>query len=212
MSLFKIASLSLVSILFLVGCNLPDTQKRTDSGDAQGSFYAEEVTGILVSESLDEDISLPKERLYLMKTCIRDLRHSKAVLNHPFLIEELNQEVKTDATGCLTWTEKITFEYLTDPVFIKYDRKIKSEGLHSGSYQVSYAINPWDTETYHNAVDLSKTKVKPLVDADAVAAKLSGNRRNRVTIFGSKTVVCSLMMKKWVIWKIIRTNYDTIST
>mgnify|MGYP001163347546 FL=1 len=179
MSLFRIASLSLASILFLVGCNLPDTQKRTDGGDAQGSFYADEVTGNLVSESLHEDISLPKERTYMMKACIRDLRHSKAVLNHPFLIEELNQEVKTDSTGCLTWNEKIAFEYLTDPVFIKYDRKIKSKGLHSGSYQVSYAINPWDTENYHNAIDLSKTKVEPLVDAEAVAAKLSGKSQKQ---------------------------------
>lgn len=174
MSLSKMASLSLIPLLFLAGCNLPDTQKRTDGGDAQGSFFADEVSGSLLNETLQEHISLPKERTYLMKVCIRDLRHSKPVLNHPFLIEELNQEITTDSTGCLSWNEKIAFEYLTDPVFIKYERKIKSKGLHTGSYKVSYAINPWDTENYHNAIDLSKNKVEPLLDSDAVAEKLSG--------------------------------------
>lgn len=179
MSLSKIASLSLVSILFLAGCNLPDTQKRTDGNDAQGSFFADEVSGSLLNETFQEDISLPKERIYLMKVCIRDLRHSKPVLNHPFLIEELKHEVKTDSTGCLSWNEKIAFDYLTDPVFIKYERKIKSKGLHTGSYKISYAINPWDTENYHNAIDLSKNKIEPLVDSEAAVEKLSGKSQTQ---------------------------------
>lgn len=179
MSLSRMALLATTSLFFLVGCNLPDTQKRTDSGDVQGSFFADEVSGSLLNEVLQEHISLPKERTYLMKVCIRDLKHSKPVLNHPFLIEELNQDVTTDSTGCISWNEKIAFEYLTDPAFIKYERKIKSKGLHSGSYKITYAINPWDTETYHNAIDLSKNKVEPLIDSDAIAEKLSGKSQKQ---------------------------------
>lgn len=179
MSLSKIASLSLVSVLFLAGCNLPDTQKRTDGSDAQGSFFADEVTGSLFNESLHENISIPKERTYAMKVCIRDLKHSKPVSNHPFLIEELNQELKTDSGGCLTWNEKVAFEFLTDPVFIKFDRKIKSTGLHTGSYKISYAINPWDTDNYRNAIDLSKNKVEPLAANDEVSEKLTGKSQKQ---------------------------------
>lgn len=179
MSLSKAVSLTLISIFFLTGCNLPDTQKRDDNNDAQGSFFADEVSGSLFSETFQEDISLPKERTYLMKVCLRDLRHSKPVLNHPFLIEELNQELKTDSIGCLSWNEKIGFDYLTDPVFIKYERKIKSKGLHTGSYKVSFAINPWDTENYRSAIDLSKKKVEPLLASEAAAEKLSGKAQTQ---------------------------------
>ncbi len=161
-------------MLALSACNLPDTQKRSDGSDSQGSFFADDVSGSFLNETFQEDISLPKQRVYLMKVCLRDLKHSKPILNHPFLIEELKQEVKTDSTGCLSWNENIALEYLTDPVFIKYDRKIKSTGIHTGSFKVSFAINPWDTDNYHNAIDLSKNKVEPLVDVEAAAEKLSG--------------------------------------
>lgn len=177
----KLISLTaLFSLLFLSACNLPDTQKRADGSDSQGSFFADEVSGSFLSESFLEDISLPKERVYAMKVCLRDLKHSKPVLNHPFLIEETKQEVSTDASGCLTWNESIVFEYLTDPVFIKIDRKIKSAGIHSGSYGISFAINPWDTDNYHNAIDLSKNKIQPLVAADDVKNKLSGKSQTQL--------------------------------
>jgi hypothetical protein len=174
-----LSSTLLTATLFLSACNLPDTQKRKDGGDAQGSFFADEVSGTLLNEKFQEDISLPKERTYAMKVCIRDLKHSKPVINHPFKIEEIEKETSTDATGCLTWNESVEFEYLTDPVFIKIDRKIKSAGIHSGSYEVSFAINPWDTENYHNAIDLSKNKVSPLVEKDEVKAKLTGKSQKQ---------------------------------
>lgn len=170
----------LASALFLAACNMPATQARKDGGSIQGSFYADEVTGNMVGESLRSDISLPTERVYAMKVCLRDLKHSKPVLNHTFLLEEINQEAKTDATGCLNWNEKVAFEYLAEPVFIKIERKIKSKGVHTGSYTISFAINPWDIENYHGSIDLSKNKVEPLYEKEEATARLSGKSTNKL--------------------------------
>ncbi|MBL7545831.1 MAG: hypothetical protein JNL11_18585 [Bdellovibrionaceae bacterium] len=161
------------SFVLLSACNLPGTQKRSDA-NGQGSFYADEVTGEFIAENFLEEISLPKERVYGMKVCLRDLQYSKPVIHHPFLIEETNIELKSDATGCINWNESVKFEYLTDPAFLKIDRKIRSKGVHTGSYAISFAVNPWDTENYHSTIDLSKKKVEPLISGEDVQQKLSG--------------------------------------
>lgn len=176
----SIKLLGIAHILILTACTMPATQKRKDGGNIQGSFFADEVTGSLVSEKLLNELSVPKERVYAMKVCLRDLKYSKPVLNHPFLIEEIKQEIKTDATGCLNWTEKVEFEFLTEPVFIKMERKIVSKGLHTGSYLISFAINPWDTENYHNAIDLTKNKVEPLYEKEEATARLAGKSINKL--------------------------------
>lgn len=175
---FKILFLISAS-LFLTHCNLPGTQKKDNSETSVSSFYVESLNGAYISESFLEEISIPKERTYTFKACLKDLKKSKPVVNHPFYIQEINQEIKTDSSGCLNWTEAIAFEFLSMPTFLKMDRSLTSKGLHTGTEVISFAINPWDIETYKQIIDLSKNKMPSLIEGEAVSAKLKGlNEKN----------------------------------
>lgn len=170
---FKIL-LTAMSLIALTNCNLPDTQKRQDAANSASSFFVEKLSGNFTSEKFHDDISIPKERVYTFKACLKDLKKSKAITNHPFLIEEINQEVKSDSSGCVNWTEGFSLEYLTEPSFLKMERKIVSKGLHTGAETIIFAINPWDIETYKEIVDLSKNNISPLTEGEAATLKLKG--------------------------------------
>lgn len=170
---FKLIAL-LFAVLLLTQCHMPSTQKREGTSDNISTFYIEKITGKFVSESFRSEISIPKERTFNFNLCLKDLKKSKPVINHPFYIEEINQEVKSDANGCLNWQESFAFNYLSSPTFIKVERSIKSLGIHMGSEKSAFAINLWDIETYKDVVDLKKDSVTPLIEGEAVPLKLSG--------------------------------------
>lgn len=172
MWLFKIVGL-LSTLLFLTQCNLPGTQKRDDIGSQSvSSFYVEKLSGNYISESFAKEISIPNQRTYTFKACLKDLKKSKPVINHPFFISETNQDLKTDASGCLSWNESFDFNFLTDPAFVKMERSIQSKGIHTGTEKIQFAINLWDIESYKEIIDLNKTSVTPLVEGEKANQKL----------------------------------------
>lgn len=178
MWLFKLLGL-FSTILFLTQCHLPSTQKREDLGTTSvSSFYVEKLSGNFLSEALETEISIPKQRTFAFKACLKDLKKSKPVINHPFFLEELKQELKSDASGCLSWNESFDFNYLTDPTFVRMERTIQSKGLHTGSEKLNFAINLWDVETYKEIIDLNKTTITPLLEGESVKAKISGSDKN----------------------------------
>ena len=174
MLLFRIVGL-ISTIIFLTQCNLPGTQKREDGGSQSvSSFYVEKLSGNFMSETFATEISIPKQRTYTFKACLKDLKKSKPIINHPFAIAEINQELKTDASGCLSWNESFDFNFLTEPSFVKMERSIQSKGIHTGTEKIQYAINLWDIESYKEIVDLSKTSVTPLFEGEKASQKIKG--------------------------------------
>ncbi|MCK6597938.1 MAG: hypothetical protein L6Q37_06200, partial [Bdellovibrionaceae bacterium] len=87
--------LMMIGLLYLTHCQLGETQKRIDSQASASSFYVEKISGSFVSESFNENISIPKDRTYQFSVCLKDLKKNKAITNHPFLIEEIKETLTT---------------------------------------------------------------------------------------------------------------------
>lgn len=172
---FSISLAAILTSVFLTGCHLPSTQKDIDSKGTSSTFFLDDIKGEFNSESFIKEISIPKTRSYAIKACLKDLKYSKGILEHPFKIEELNLELKTDTTGCLNWMEIVEFDFLMDPTFITLGRTIISNGIHRGSIAVKFAVNPWDLETHRSIINLDKISPTPLLTEAESLLKLKGH-------------------------------------
>ncbi|WP_413291026.1 hypothetical protein [Bdellovibrio sp. HCB337] len=166
-----------LSLSGLTACNIPTPQAREGSDEtAAATFFVTEIKGDAVASNLNKDYAIPKSKTFNFSACLKDQAQSKPLIGHPFRIEEINKELKTDEKGCLNWMEEVPFNYFATPTYIEWKRKITATGLHKGSRVAQFAINPWnDTDKSQAVVNLSNTTPTRLATGDEdVKAALSG--------------------------------------
>lgn len=143
---FTKIALSLLT-LNLAACNLPTPKnkdgKGTDNQVATFTAQAMADKSKAMEVSVQGPFSLPSSKTFNLQACVTDVAYSKPILGHDFLIEEINQKVTSDKSGCLAWSENIDFNFLANPQYILIERHILGKGLHKGSQRVAFAINPW---------------------------------------------------------------------
>lgn len=141
-----------LNILSLAACNLPSPKDKDPSQSSDGSDNSGAATfnveampnrSSVLEATKEGSFALPTSKVFGFYACLKDIYYNKIISGHKFKIDEANQEVTTDDSGCLIWSEKITYNYLADSQYIKIDRHIRGMGLHKGVRTVSYAINPW---------------------------------------------------------------------
>lgn len=184
-----------MNVLALAACDLPSPSKKaadaetltldrkgfTNSGT--GTFTVELATGksSMLEAQTKGTFQLPTAKIYNIVACLKDVAYNKPIQGHKFKIQELEQETRTDAAGCLTWKENIKYNFLGDSKYLRFDRHILGTGLHRGSRLVTFAINPWSHgENLTSVLEIkANTEIPQLIEeASAVEQALKGHPRS----------------------------------
>lgn len=171
-STFKMLAL----LALLAGCVKPGTH---ESKEESATFFNDSVDGRSETSALVEGFSIPKEKLFTFKTCLKDRRTSEALAGYEFKVTGGPGEAtaKADESGCIQWSEKIQFNYLAQERYLPMNRTIVGSGFAKGSRAVKLAINPWNLSgKSKDVVDLAVSQVPTqyLVKEADVARALSG--------------------------------------
>ncbi|MBL7686610.1 MAG: hypothetical protein JNJ49_01155, partial [Bdellovibrionaceae bacterium] len=170
-------SVLLASLAVMVGCVKPqsrpndpnntDASKMSETKDA--SFYNEEVTGGAVTSKNVDGFSIPTAKLYTFKTCVKDKRTRDTIKGHKFIVHggEKAVDVRSDASGCVNWSETVPFNFMSDAKFLPLERFIEADGMHKGTRRIRVAINPWNHDGSEAVRDI---EIRPLPD-DQLASK-----------------------------------------
>ncbi len=139
--------------LFILGCNLPSPSSResekatanTSKDSSSATFNIEAVPGRSSAlESAREDLfGLPTSKSFNFYACLKDIYYNKPITGHAFKIEGIDANATSDSSGCISWSENISYNYLGDSKYLKLTRHITGMGIQKGTRSVSFAINPW---------------------------------------------------------------------
>lgn len=142
-----------LNVLSLAACNLPSPKEKEASAQTAGASDNSEAATFnveaapsrssVLEATKEGSFALPTSKVFNLYACLKDIYYNKVISGHKFKIDETGKEVTTDASGCLIWSEKISYNFLADSQYIKIDRHIRGTGIHKGVRTVSYAINPW---------------------------------------------------------------------
>jgi len=169
---------------FILSACIPNTQDRPDglNNDA-ANFAIVSVGGSIGGSKNVGEFPLPGEKTYNFKACLVDYTRRTNIPNAKFQIKEIDQEVTTDASGCLNWPETIKFNYLADSVWLKLTRTFEAKGLQRGTRESKLAINPWSHgEGLSEVIDLMKQTTPYLLEnEDDVKKHLAGQDKDGKT-------------------------------
>jgi hypothetical protein len=152
-----------LNLSVLTACNIPSPQARenAENGAEIATFFVTEAKGESLNTTLSSDYAVPKSKQFSFSVCLKDQAQSKPLVGHPFRVEQLEKELKTDQKGCLNWTEDVPFNFFSEPKYIEWSREITATGLHKGTRKVRFAINPWN-DTDKTAAVVNLATVTPL--------------------------------------------------
>lgn len=139
------AFLGLYALMALAACNLPSPKDKNETGSGAATFTAQAMAdkSKALETSVQGTFALPSSKVFNLQACVKDVAYDKAISGHDFIVEEVNTQVTSDKAGCLTWAERVNFNFLAESQYIRIERHIKGMGLHKGNQKVSFAINPW---------------------------------------------------------------------
>lgn len=181
MTLYKMSAskfmAGFLSLLALSGCVKPGTHEAKEES---ATFFNDSVDGRSETSALVEGFSIPKEKLFTFKTCLKDRRTSEALAGYEFKVTggSSEQTSKADELGCIKWSEKIAFNYLSQERYLPISRAIVGSGFATGTRALKIAINPWNLSGKgKDVVDLAVSQVPAefLAKESEVAAALSAD-------------------------------------
>lgn len=138
------AILSIYTLTSLMACNLP-SPKDKDSGNEAATFTAQAMAdrSKALETSVQGAFALPASKVFNLQACVKDVAYDKIIAGHEFIVDEIDRRVVSDKAGCITWHERIAYNFLGESQYIRIERHIKGMGLHKGTQKVAFAINPW---------------------------------------------------------------------
>lgn len=148
----------------LAACSLPKPEQKKDDGAGGATFVVKSADGLAQSEETAGEFSIPKAKIYNFNVCLQDLVREKPIPGQDFRIVETDVTKTTDSNGCVSWSEKLEFNYLAQSTYVRIERTVQAKGFQRGSRKIELAINPWSHgEDTSKAIDLSKNQVAVLV-------------------------------------------------
>ena len=154
-------------MLALSSCVKPQNH-QVQAGAA--TFYNDKVEGGSETSAFVQGFSIPSEKLFTFKTCVRDRRTDESLPGSQFKITggAVEIPVTADSTGCLKWAETVKFDYLTTEKYLPITRTLVGQGFSVGSIELRLAINPWNLSSKSkDLVDLSVTQIPESSKASA---------------------------------------------
>ncbi|MGZ3745488.1 MAG: hypothetical protein ACXWRA_16960, partial [Pseudobdellovibrionaceae bacterium] len=175
----KILVLSFLSLSLwnLTSCTIPAPQLRNPEDSANATFLITDARGDALTAPLTKDFATPQSKTFTFTVCLKDRAQSRPLIGHSFRIEEINKELKSDAKGCLNWSEDVPFNFLSAPKYVEWKRQITATGLHKGTQTAHFAINPWNDNDNSQAVVNLETVTPPQLvsEPEQIRTVLKGN-------------------------------------
>ncbi len=158
----------------LVACHLPSPSQNGNSDAAGATFSVDTQDANFTAVVSQNSIGLPTAKTISTKFCVKDLQFNKVVGNHQFTISgeqgQNEQSVTTDSAGCAVWQENLSYNHLSAPAFVEWQRTITAKGYQRGSRKISFAINPWQDKI----LSLKDSRVSGLVSKEQAQARIQG--------------------------------------
>lgn len=152
------------SFTALAACSLPKPEQKKDDTAGGATFVVKSADGLAQSEETAGDFSIPKAKIYNFNVCLQDLVREKPIPGQDFRIVETDVTKTSDSNGCVSWSEKLEFNYLAQSTYVRIERTVQAKGFQRGSRKIELAVNPWSHgEDTSKAIDLSKNQVAVLV-------------------------------------------------
>ncbi len=165
-------SLAIILLFSSPSCSLFTSQIDASllTGENHSSFILDEILGQVVETQVN---GLPQEIKISYKACFRDFVHQdnslpntgfrvhlfesvkhlkkgsdqKCSESRVFLFSDKLEtsclQMRTDASGCLNWTEIYPYKWISESVWFRYGRAFEGTGVNKGLSLVSMAVNPW---------------------------------------------------------------------
>jgi hypothetical protein len=159
--------LLLASMIALSGCFKPQARSPEASDPAENAaresatFEVGEVRGRIEIGRQLEGFSIPLSRLFVFQVCVKDRRTQEIIKGHRFEVTggSESQNVRSDNSGCLSWSETVEYDHLSEEQYIALERRVTARGMQSGARSLRFAINPWKlTEGSPAVVDLTRDR------------------------------------------------------
>ncbi len=170
---FKLFSWVVTTALagLLLACSIPAAENRDSAPVDAGTFFIEKSDVSMTDQTQHESISLSTSKSFTFKICLKDNSLSKEIINHKFVVSggDSEQELTSDATGCIRWLEKISYNHLAPAKWVEVLRTVKALGMHQGQRIAKFALNPWEDQ----AISLHDKKLNQLVPADQAKESLN---------------------------------------
>lgn len=147
-------------LITLTACELPKPQQ----GLKNSTFTVDAIDGTMIHEELG-DLGLPQNRTYQLNACLKDTKTQQSLVNQTFEIKGGPKAITavSDEKGCLHWSEKMSFNFLSNSNYLLFKRDLVSKSKNSGTSTLELAVNPWLEGKDSKVFDLSKNKVEPLI-------------------------------------------------
>lgn len=163
---FQVLLLALV-LLGASGCI--QSKPLVDTGGGATFKIAVLRQGAFQHERIQSAWDIPRAANYNFEVCLQDVAKSDWVRGHQFSLEGdgLKKILRTTdpATGCLSWPEKIEFNYGKKPTYVRVRRTLTAEGMHRGSMTLIMDLNPWSGLTTLEVPMVAQTPNSQMVSA-----------------------------------------------
>jgi hypothetical protein len=160
-----------LTLIALSGCN--SDVEDVNSKSTNSTFEFEKIE-VVSTETYASDSKWPdlKDRMSVsLRTCFKDTIYQENIVGEDFSISSDLTDTKktTSTTGCISWTEELEFNFLSDETFYKVKGEIQGISNYKGMMKYSVAINPWNEKV----VDLKHgnvSRVKSITNAATIFA------------------------------------------
>jgi hypothetical protein len=128
------------------------TFAESSGGQAQPTFFISSVQGDGRFAEIPEKSKkwpLPDKAIYTIRACLHDRETNALLRGQKFEIlkletNELIPADDADSSGCITWQEKVPFNFLSKrSAYLQLDRKIVRPENLDDAQPLSFAVKPW---------------------------------------------------------------------
>ncbi len=177
--------LPLLVAAFFAGCS-SSSEDKSAQGAQDATFVVEEVTGSTDASGADSNFtSVATARIVNFTACLKDVAVLERIQNRTFEILDGGQVIArrdTDTSGCLQWSEQVSFSAMAEETFIESQRTIRAIQDHKGSVSVSIAVNPWTKGA--GAVKDLRFRTPPRVKDKASALQMASDGKSTLHLAG----------------------------
>lgn len=142
--------------------------EASPAAEKPGASPAPGVNSKVRAETNPNALSLASAKRFTFTVCPTDRKTSEKITNTPFVLADGDRkaDVRTDGSGCFSFTHDVNIDPLADEVYVPVKRKLIAarDTEQRGTREISLAINPWSYLGSPEVVDLKKSSLP----ADAI--------------------------------------------
>lgn len=170
-----LSALVAATVAFIMaGCDLPSPQRLDDLTQQNNiaPFSVKSYKATLIAETEMKTFSINDSRSVSFEVCLETTSNGKAIKNIEFNVRELDKNLTSSLTGCLSWQETFEFDPAAEEKVLLLKRTIQGSDLFRGSRQVTFAFNPWSIDDKAVIIDGKDAPKNTITDQAEVTTQL----------------------------------------